>query len=608
MPGASPASMRAAARSRRGSSIRTRTCCSLERARTSSSLRQRGRRLPRDPPSRRRDPLDRRGDTRGVRGRAAGPRPPVARGDARPRRDDRSRRSRATASTWKPSSGSSRWRTGWARRARSTSCRRSSARTPSRRSTATRPDGTEAYVDSVVEEQLPGVAAQGVARFCDVFCETGVFSAAQSRRVLEAAARLRPAAAAACRRARAIRRRGAGRRARCRLGRPPRAPRRTPGIEALAAAAETDTPVVATLLPATTWFLMKDHYAPARAFIERGVPVAIGTDFNPGTSPTPNLPLVMSMACVQPSADAGRGTGGRDHQRRPRRLALEEETARSSRASRRTSSSGGVPTSSSCPTGRARTSCGPSSSAAASCSSGGLTRIRGAGRQACLPRDSSRTVVVSSGRLDGVTDSFGCVHRLGAHLVEELGQARRSRLRRRRSASGRRSSGRAGRRAPPPGRRAARHRGGRTRCRPSRYRRASPRTAGARCRRGGSRARHRSRREGDALAALRAARIVAVGADAGDEHVLDLVFAGPVQHEGAVEARRQQRPPVARWRALGSGQRLVVRVAEGDDVAGDPAPGRPDDRLVRVVDDDRVLAAQPDTGPAVPSQFHRRRF
>ena len=51
-----------------------------------------------------------------------------------------------------------------------------------------RPDGTEAYVRSVIDEQLPGIAAHGRARFCDVFCEGGVFSADQSRRILEAAA------------------------------------------------------------------------------------------------------------------------------------------------------------------------------------------------------------------------------------------------------------------------------------------------------------------------------------------------------------------------------------------------------------------------------------
>ena len=55
---------------------------------------------------------------------------------------------------------------------------------------------------------------------------------------------------------------------------------------------------MATLLPATTWFLMKDHHAPARTLIERGIPVALGTDFNPGTSPTASLPLAMTAACL----------------------------------------------------------------------------------------------------------------------------------------------------------------------------------------------------------------------------------------------------------------------------------------------------------------------
>ena len=66
-------------------------------------------------------------------------------------------------------------------------------------------------------------------------------------------------------------------------------------------------PVVATLLPITTWFLMKGHHAPARAFVD-GVPVAIGTDFNPGTSPAPNLTLAMSFAVVNLGL-AGRGAG-----------------------------------------------------------------------------------------------------------------------------------------------------------------------------------------------------------------------------------------------------------------------------------------------------------
>jgi imidazolonepropionase len=71
------------------------------------------------------------------------------------------------------------------------------------------------------------------------------------------------------------------------------------GLAALAEAAQGPRPVVATLLPATTWFLMADEAAPARRFIDAGVPVALGTDFNPGTSPTPNLPLVMTVACLE---------------------------------------------------------------------------------------------------------------------------------------------------------------------------------------------------------------------------------------------------------------------------------------------------------------------
>ncbi len=73
----------------------------------------------------------------------------------------------------------------------------------------------------------------------------------------------------------------------------------------MAAAAEAGNPVVATLLPITTWFLMKDHHAPARAFVDAGVPVAIGTDFNPGTSPAPNLALGDVVRVREPGPVAG---------------------------------------------------------------------------------------------------------------------------------------------------------------------------------------------------------------------------------------------------------------------------------------------------------------
>jgi imidazolonepropionase len=161
-----------------------------------------------------------------------------------------------------------------------------------------RPDGTEAYVRSVIEDQLPGVAAQGRARFADVFCEAGVFSADQSRRILEAAARyglaprlhadeLAPSGGAEL--AAEI---GA-------LSADHLAAPSEEGIDRLARAAAAGHPVVATLLPATTWYLMHEHPAPARTFVERGVPIALASDFNPGTSPTPSLPLVMTVACLE---------------------------------------------------------------------------------------------------------------------------------------------------------------------------------------------------------------------------------------------------------------------------------------------------------------------
>jgi imidazolonepropionase len=130
-----------------------------------------------------------------------------------------------------------------------------------------------------------------------VFCEEGVFDADQSRRILEAGMRhglvprlhadeLHPSGGAQL--AAEL-----GAASADHLGAVSAA-----GIDALATAADAPRPVVAVVLPATTWFLMSDHVAPARALVERGVPIALGTDFNPGTSPTPNLPLVMTVACL----------------------------------------------------------------------------------------------------------------------------------------------------------------------------------------------------------------------------------------------------------------------------------------------------------------------
>jgi imidazolonepropionase len=147
------------------------------------------------------------------------------------------------------------------------------------------------YVDILVEEMIPAVAAERLAVFCDVFMEPGVFTAAQTRRVLEAglahglipklhADELENSGAAEL---------GAelGAASADHLGAISEA-----GIAALAGSR-----TVATLLPATLLFLGKTRYAPARRLIDAGATVALATDFNPGSSPTPSMPLVLTLAC-----------------------------------------------------------------------------------------------------------------------------------------------------------------------------------------------------------------------------------------------------------------------------------------------------------------------
>lgn len=161
-----------------------------------------------------------------------------------------------------------------------------------------RPDAFDAYLDHVIDEQLPAVVEQGIATSCDAFCERGVFEPARVRRLFDAA---RAAGLALRLHADELHASGAAELAADygALSADHLAAVSDEGIEALAGAAEAGRPVVATLLPATTFFLMTDHYAPARRLIDRGVPVALGTDFNPGTSPTANAQLVMSIACLQ---------------------------------------------------------------------------------------------------------------------------------------------------------------------------------------------------------------------------------------------------------------------------------------------------------------------
>ena len=147
------------------------------------------------------------------------------------------------------------------------------------------------YTKLVIDEMIPAVAAEGLAEWCDVFCETGVFTPEESQAILEA-----------------------GRR----HGLKPRIHADELGLSGGAGVAATvgarsadhlifvdqpharrlaDAGVVATLLPAAAFFLKLGRFAPARMLIDQGVAVALATDLNPGGGFTTSMPFVMSLAC-----------------------------------------------------------------------------------------------------------------------------------------------------------------------------------------------------------------------------------------------------------------------------------------------------------------------
>jgi imidazolonepropionase len=153
-----------------------------------------------------------------------------------------------------------------------------------------RPDD---YVDLVVNEMLPLVAKEHLAEFCDVFCEAKVFSVRQAERVLIAA-----------------KQHGLGLRVHADQF-------TSSGAVELAASLNARTVdhleqttsesiavmkkagVQPVLLPGSVYAIGSQKYAPARAMIEAGLPVVVATDFNPGSSPTASMPMILSLACTQ---------------------------------------------------------------------------------------------------------------------------------------------------------------------------------------------------------------------------------------------------------------------------------------------------------------------
>lgn len=150
----------------------------------------------------------------------------------------------------------------------------------------------ESFIDRVIEEMIPEVANKGLATFNDVFCERGVFTPEQSRRILTAgkeyglipkihADEIEPYGGAEL--AAEVGAISADHLLRA----------SDHGIQMLA-----EKNVIGVLLPGTAFFLMAE-FARARKMIDSGVPIALSTDANPGSSPTLSLQFIMNLGCLK---------------------------------------------------------------------------------------------------------------------------------------------------------------------------------------------------------------------------------------------------------------------------------------------------------------------
>lgn len=151
----------------------------------------------------------------------------------------------------------------------------------------------EGYIRLVIDEMLPAVAAAGLARYSDIFCETHVFTVEESRRVLTRAKDL--GFGVRLHAEQLSLNGGAMLAAELQSASADHLEWIDPrGIEALAG-----TGVIAVLVPGAVFNLGLARYAPARQMIDGGVAIALATDFNPGSSPTPSMQMILSIACTQ---------------------------------------------------------------------------------------------------------------------------------------------------------------------------------------------------------------------------------------------------------------------------------------------------------------------
>ena len=154
-------------------------------------------------------------------------------------------------------------------------------------------DQRKEYIDLIVNEMIPKVAQRKLAKYCDVFCEEDVFTVDESSRIFKAAQEYGIKS-----RVHADELKGTG-------GAEMAADVGAITADHLVKVSDegirkmADVGVIPILLPGTTFFLMKDEYAPARKMIEAGCKVAIATDYNPGSSTTQNMQLIWTIGALK---------------------------------------------------------------------------------------------------------------------------------------------------------------------------------------------------------------------------------------------------------------------------------------------------------------------
>jgi imidazolonepropionase len=154
-------------------------------------------------------------------------------------------------------------------------------------------DKREVYIDIIINEMLPIVAERKLANYCDVFCEKGVFDLGETRMILEAAGKLGLKFRIHADELNAF---GAAELA---------ADMKAATADHLVKVSDegikkmAENGVIPVLLPATTFFLRKDEYTPARKMLDAGCNIALATDFNPGSSMTQNMQMLWSIGALK---------------------------------------------------------------------------------------------------------------------------------------------------------------------------------------------------------------------------------------------------------------------------------------------------------------------